>query len=347
MLQQSIFILTMNIQNKIQSLAKLGVFLQNNNNNEIKDVINLANIKNKWFTPKNIEFCFEYWSKNLNCQNLISWINNYQLNESKPKRIGLVLAGNIPLVGLHDIICVLISGNIAQIKTSSKDDVLIPYLIKKLIEIDPSFEDQIEFVETLKDYDAVIATGSNNTARYFEHYFRKVPNIIRKNRTSVAILDGNESAEQLLALGDDIFRYFGQGCRNISKIYLPEDYSVQFFFESIDELGDDVMNHNKYKNNLDYNLSILLLDRAKHFTNNFLILQEHTDLYSPTAIVYYEYYNSGEDLKKKLKQNEGKIQCIVSDNVVIENSIPIGTSQKPQLNQYADMVDSIEFLNNL
>lgn len=336
----------MNIEAKIQSLTKLGDFLQNIDTSEIKDVINLSYVKNKWFTPEYIKYSLDYWAKNLNEQNLISWTKAYNLQNQSIKSVGLVLAGNIPLVGFHDIICVYLSGHKSQIKASSKDDVLIPFIINKLIEFDEDNKAFFEIAENLKNFDAVIATGSNNTARYFENYFKHVPNIIRKNRTSIAILDGNESKDQIFQLGYDLFRYYGQGCRNVSKIYIPESFELEHFFESIEDHGD-IMHHNKYKNNLDYNLSILLLDKVQHLTNNFVILQENDGIHSPTSIVYYERYKSQDELITKIESEKDEIQCICSDNVKIENAVKLGESQSPKLNSYADNIDTLDFLGKL
>lgn len=330
----------------IQSLVKLGEFLQNSNTNEIKDLINVSQIKNKWFTPDNTKLSFENWSKNLNEENLISWSNQYSFNSITSKRIGIITAGNIPMVGFHDIISTLISGNKAVIKLSSKDDMIIPFLLKQLESFNPALADRYEIVENLKDFDAVIATGSNNTSRYFESYFKHVPHIIRKNRTSIALLDGLETKEQLFTLGKDIFQYYGQGCRNVSKLYVPSGYNVQPFFEAIDDHGD-VMLNNKYKNNFDYNYSIYLLNKVDHYTNNFMILENNTSLHSPTSVLFYEEYADVEDLKEKIKMNASGIQCMVSDHIDLPGTLKFGEAQNPSLDTYADNVDTMAFLSQL
>jgi hypothetical protein len=232
----------------------------------------------------------------LNKADLEKWLKKYNIVQAGNKKVGLVLAGNIPLVGFHDVLCVLATGNHALIKVSSQDARLIKYVLNKLVEIDNSYTDKFSFVERLENFDAIIATGSNNTSRYFEYYFGKVPNIIRKNRNSIALLTGNESAEQLSALGHDIFDYYGLGCRNVSKLLVPEGYNFNFFFESIEHFAP-IINHHKYNNNYDYNKSIYLVNRDEHLDNGFLLLKQDTRLTSPLACLYYEIYASATKRK--------------------------------------------------
>jgi len=252
------------------------------------------------------------------------------------------MAGNIPLVGFHDFLSVLITGNKVLAKLSSNDTVLLPFLAKKLIEIEPGFAELIEFTEErLSNFDAVIATGSNNTARYFEYYFGKYPSIIRKNRNSVAILTGNETPEQLDALAEDIFRYFGLGCRNVSKLFLPKDYNFDPFFNAM--YGwKEIINNNKYINNYDYNKAVYLMSNIELLDNEFLLLKEDNGFSSPISVVFYQYYESEDELRKYLSENKEHIQAIVS-----EKDIPFGAAQKPQLWDYADGVDTVSFLLNL
>ena len=255
------------------------------------------------------------------------------------------MAGNIPLVGFHDLLCVLITGNKALVKLSSNDQKLIPLLIDFLIDIEPSLKDKVIFTkEKLDHYDAVIATGSNNTARYFEYYFGKKPNIIRKNRNSVAVLSGKESQEELTALGEDIFRYFGLGCRSVSKIYLPKEYNIDTFFKAMFPYNS-IINHHKYANNYDYNKAVYLMSEFKILDNGFLILKEEESFGSPIASLFYEYYEDVSTLKEKLKDNKENLQCIVSSGFV-EDEISFGNTQKPMLNDYADGIDTIAFLLN-
>jgi hypothetical protein len=253
------------------------------------------------------------------------------------------LAGNIPLVGFHDFLSVLISGNSVLIKTSSKDQFLLPFVAKYIIAIEPKFEDKITFIEgKLENFDTVIATGSNNTARYFDYYFKDKPSIIRKNRNSVAVLNGEETKEQLAALGEDIFRYFGLGCRNVSKLFVPKEYSFVAFFEAIFEY-QDVIHYEKYANNYDYNKAVFLMSNFKLLDNGFLTLKEDSSHASPISSVFYEFYENIDDLQIRLNSESEQIQCIVS-NTSIENSIDFGQTQKPNLWDYADNIDTISFL---
>jgi hypothetical protein len=264
----------------------------------------------------------------------------------KPKTVGLILAGNIPLVGFHDFLSVLISGHNVLVKTSSNDQHLIKFLAKYLIAVNAKIENCITFTDgKLENFDAVIATGSNNTARYFEYYFKDKPSIIRKNRNSIAVLNGNETHDDLVNLGEDIFRYFGLGCRNVSKLFVPEDYNFDAFFKAIYEYKD-VIYYEKYSNNYDYNKAVFLMSNFKLLDNEFLTLKEDTSYSSPISSVFYERYENIEHLKKQLEKDADQIQCIVS-NGVIENSIPFGKTQQPELWDYADNVDTLLFLNKL
>ncbi|MDK2772723.1 MAG: acyl-CoA reductase [Flavobacterium sp.] len=313
--------------------------------NEMIDLISLSQSHNGWFTKDNVCFALQSWSKALTKENLDKWLNSYNFTTVQPKKIGLILAGNIPLVGFHDLLSVLISGHNAIVKLSSNDQHLVKFLVKYLIALDPNFVQKITFIEgKLEGFDAVIATGSNNTSRYFEYYFKDKPNIIRKNRNSVAILTGDESKEELEALGKDIFRYFGLGCRNVSKIFIPKDYNFSLFFESIFKFGE-IIHYEKYANNYDYNKAVFLMSNFKLLDNEFLILKEDESYASPIASLYYEYYDNAASLNDKLKEDAEKIQCIVGKNN--ENFISFGKTQKPELWDYADNVDTIDFLINL
>lgn len=327
------------LNNRIALLDKLGKYISTNDN-EWKAVKDNAWNKNAFFTPENIELAAKNIANNyLNRDLLENWIKNYKTTES-PKTVGVVMAGNIPMVGFHDILCVFMSGHKAMIKISSKDDVLIPHLMDKLIEWNENVRDHIIIAENLKNCDAYIATGSNNTSRYFERYFSKNPNIIRKNRTSVAILDGNETENEIQRLGDDIFRYFGLGCRNISKLYVPMEYDIKLILKEL-ENRKDIIHHSKYKNNYDYYLSIYMLNKVDFYTNGSLILLESKDHFSPISVVNYEYYSDKDNLLESL-QNDDNVQCIVG-----KDNISYGDTQSPQLNDYADGADIMMFLNEL
>ena len=312
---------------------------------QLTDIINSEKQYNGWFTAESVHKAVTSIAKMLNYADLDAWLNSYDLVGKIEKKVGLILAGNIPLVGFHDVLCVLVSGNYALIKSSSQDARLIKHVLQMLVNIEPSFANRYSFVERLTDFDAVIATGSNNTSRYFEYYFGKVPHIIRKNRSSVALLTGDETTEQLYELGHDIFDYFGLGCRNVSKLLVPKGYKFDFLYESI-EAYQPIINHNKYNNNYGYNRSIYLVGSEQHLDNNFLILKENNSLASPLAVLFYEYYDDLE-LAQALLQNESEnIQCIVTAAPIrVHNQIvDFGKSQQPALWDYADGVDTMAFL---
>lgn len=351
------------LQNEIKnSFIDLGLFLnqfeenatsQNNavkhNNlffNRMTTLIEQSQSYNGWFTPDNIYFALQSWSKALTDKNLSEWTKKYNFSNVKPKNIGLVLAGNIPLVGFHDLLSVLITGHNAIVKLSSNDQQLVKLIVDYLIALDERFSTKVNFIEgKLENFDAVIATGSNNTARYFEYYFKDKPNIIRKNRNSVAILTGNETKEDLIALSEDIFRYFGLGCRNVSKIFIPKNYDFKLFFEAIYTKGD-VIHYEKYANNYDYNKAVFLMSKFELLDNEFLLLKEDEGYASPIGTLFYECYDSLNDLQNRLKNDNEKIQCIVSKNLEA-NHIPFGKTQQPELWDYADGVDTLTFLTSL
>jgi hypothetical protein len=327
------------------AFVQLGHILQHPDE-QLSSLISSAKQYNAWFTPQSTAMAINAIAGMLNEPDLEKWINANSDESDKMKAIGLILAGNIPLVGFHDILCVLASGNKALIKLSSQDKQLIPYILDRLTEIEPGFKEQFEFIERLKDFDAVIATGSNNTSRYFEYYFSKVPHIIRKNRNSIAVLNGKESGQELKSLGHDIFDYYGLGCRNVSKFYTPKGYNFNTFFESIEDFKS-VADHHKYNNNYDYNKSIFLVNMDKHLDNGFLLLKEDKRMASPLAVVYYEEYESFLELEKELLENKEGIQCIISSSDLSMNILPFGQSQRPGLWDYADGVDTMEFLRGL
>lgn len=336
----------LNSEKLIIALKKLSSFMANPDTG-FKDLILSASNSNAWFTAAEVERSLNALHLMLNQEDLETWFEGVRISDT-PKKAGLILAGNIPLVGFHDVISVLATGNIALIKLSSADDKLMPALLTELVEIEPLLADRIVYVDRLKDFDAVIATGSNNTSRYFEFYFGKGPNIIRKNRNSVAVITGNESKEELMLLGHDIFDYFGLGCRNVSKLYIPEDYDIKNFFEPI-EPYKDIINHFKYNNNYDYNKSIYLVNLKAHYDNGFLLLTEGEGLSSPLAVLYYDTYTNIEQLETLLKSQAQDIQCVVS-NVPLKLDTAVlhfGQSQTPKLWDYADNVNTVDFLNSL
>lgn len=298
---------------------------------------------NGWFTLENILFACESWSKLLTKEHLTQWTAHYDFSTTK-KKIAVIMAGNLPLVGFHDFLSVLISGHDIIVKQSSNDKHLLPILAKYLIANEPTLQNAITFTDgELKDFDAVIATGSDNTARYFDYYFKKYPSIIRRNRNSVAILTGNETTEQLELLADDIFIYFGLGCRSVSKIYVPKDYNFDLLFNALYKYKD-LINNAKYANNYDYNKAVYLMSLFNILDNGFCMLKEDESFSSPIASIFYEYYTNIDTLKDHLKVNKDKIQCIVGHQI-FEKEIPFGQTQMPQLDDYADGVNTLEFLS--
>ena len=325
---------------------KIGVKNNEEYFDAFADLILLSQSHNGWFTPEQVHHSIASWTEALTEENLNKWLANYTITEESNKNIGIILAGNIPLVGFHDFLSVLITGNNVLVKTSSNDQHLIKFLAKYLISVDSRLQNKITFVEgKLEGFDAIIATGSNNTSRYFEYYFKSKPSIIRKNRNSVAILNGKETPEDLAALGEDIFRYFGLGCRNVSKMFVPKGYEFKAFFEAIYEYKD-VIFYERYANNYDYNKAVFLMSLYKLLDNEFLTLKEDTSYSSPISSVFYEYYENIEDLKTRLEKDAPQIQCVVSNNL-IENSIAFGQTQKPKLWDYADNIDTLDFLLNI
>ncbi|WP_026729224.1 acyl-CoA reductase [Flavobacterium denitrificans] len=327
-----------------ESIKKTDVLYNDIFFDDFENLIHLSQSHNGWYTPEQVYFAINSWAEALTEENITKWISKYNFDANpKEKTVALILAGNIPLVGFHDFLSVLITGNKALIKTSSNDQHLLPFLAKYLIAVDENLKDKITFVEgKLENFDTVIATGSNNTARYFEYYFKDKPSIIRKNRNSVAVLNGKESKEDLEALGEDIFRYFGLGCRNVSKLFVPKDYSFDGFFEAMFKY-QDVIHYEKYANNYDYNKAVFLMSNFKLLDNGFLTIKEDSSYASPISSVFYEFYENIEDLQSRLEADSEQIQCIVS-NDLIKNSIAFGKTQKPQLWDYADNVDTITFL---
>jgi len=346
----------------IDRLSQLGDKLTTPDN-QLLAVIDSEQHYNAWFTPTNTLNAVKAIGSMLNREDLATWLAMEDVKGkiedgsgqsdtssiiphlSSVKSVGLILAGNIPLVGFHDVLCVLTSGHHALIKASTQDARLIKYILNMLVELAPEFEDSFSFVERLANFDAVIATGSNNTSRYFEYYFGKVPNIIRKNRNSVAVLTGKESTEQLFLLGHDIFDFFGLGCRNVSKLFVPKGYNFVPFFEAI-EPHQPIINHHKYNNNYDYNKSIYLVNGDKHLDNGFLLVKEDERMASPLAVLYFEYYDDLDDAQIRLAGLNEQIQCIVSGTELhLGNQVVgFGDSQKPKLWDYADGVDTMAFL---
>ena len=332
-------------QQNINNLVRLGELLSKTE--QFNDIFDKAEQQNSWFTRANVIFAFKSWSEALSENNVQQWLSQYQLPQTtSPKKILIIMAGNLPLVGFHDLLCVLVSGHKAIVKLSSDDGVLLPYLIKQMKAFAPEWAEAVAFTDDkVTEYDAVIATGSDNTARYFEYYFGKKPHIIRKNRHSVAVLTGEETPEELQDLGKDIFLYYGLGCRSVSKLFVPQGYDFDLLFQAIYPYKD-IIEEQKYANNYDYNKAVYLMSLYKLLENGFLLLKEDEHYGSPIATLFYEYYTNKEALKKKLATDREKIQCIVGHNF-IDGEIPFGQTQTPKLWDYADGVNTLTFLLNL
>ena len=342
------------LSKRIELFVSLGKFFKDfidnsadkNLTKRLSDAIKQAKNHNNYFTDHNIINCLKNWSYSLQKEKIKSFLNSYTIEKENPKSVAIIMAGNVPLVGFHDFLCVILSGNKAIIKLSSKDSHLMHFVLNYLCTICIDFKDYYKICqEKLSDYDAVIATGNNLSASKFEEYFNDYPNIIRKSRHSVAILKGDESNDQLQKLSNDIFNYFGLGCRNVSKVYLPKNYDLDLLFRSFIK-WKKVINNNSYANNYDYHRAIYLLNKEVFFDNGFILLKESKKIGSPVGTLFYEYYDKYEDIENSLSKISDKIQCVVS-NENIENFIEFGKTQSPELNDYADGEDTFSFLLKL
>jgi hypothetical protein len=333
----------MNLTQRIAAFTKLGDKINQVQPFELQQIIENVKNQNPWFTEENIKKALQGITKFLVKSSLEKWTSKYELNPGEPKKIGVAMAGNIPLVGFHDFLCILVAGHQAVIKLSSQDSILLKWITDLLVAIDPRFSIFISFQDRLNHVDAMIATGSDNTARYFEYYFRNVPHIIRRNRSSCAVILGEESVEELNTLGIDVFTYFGLGCRNVSKLYVPEGYSLIALLDSWAPYHN-IIHHHKYCNNYDYQKSILLVNRIPFLDTGYVLLTENEALVSPISTVYYETYRDQNDLSQKLKNQKEKLQCIVSAKGWYKESIAFGKAQFPDVWDYADHVDTLHFL---
>lgn len=338
------------LKQRIQAFARVGQFIDDHFRDAVttepqlheglEKVIQAAYVYNGWFTPIFVKHAVQSIGRILTEESLQTFCGN--MPEREAKTVAVICAGNIPMVGFHDIMCVLLSGNKALIKLSSDDNVLLPFFLKLLTHYEPAFESFIFIADgKLASFDAVIATGSNNTATHFQQYFGKYPHIIRKNRTSVAILDGKETTEDIRHLGEDIFLYYGLGCRNVSKLFVPEGYSFNAFFEAILAFGY-VSENKKYSNNYEYHRAIYLLEQHQFLDNNFVMVKESAELHSPVAVIHFSYYKQPEDVAKYIEQHTSEIQCVVG-----KGHIPFGYSQRPVISDFADGVNTLDFLVTL
>lgn len=342
----------MNTENQVLGLTKLSQYIKdflakdqptyNEDDAGFESLLKKSQIENPWFTIENQRFALQQWTDLLTEENINNWLKEYQISKIS-KRVGLIMAGNIPLVGFHDVISVVLSNHVPVIKLSSKDKYMIPFLLKKWNEFSEGSV-PFEFIERLENFDAVIATGSNNTARYLEYYFKNHLHIIRKNRTSIAVLKGDETEEELKLLAEDIFRYFGLGCRNVTRLFIPQDFVIDRLFESFLEF-QEIINHNKYANNYEYNRAIYLLNQDKFWDNNFVMLKEDEKLFSPLSVINFSRYSSLDEVKGFIAENEENIQCIVAKEELGLDSVRPGEAQNPGLDTYADNVDTMKFLS--
>lgn len=336
------------LPDRLHVLARLGNHLLGDDE-LLRAVMQRSYHHNQWFTMANQERAIRGIAEEyLAGEKLQQWVDSYGIAEPEAvKTVGLVMAGNIPLVGFHDWLSVFVAGHRAQIKLSEKDQFLLPYLIKVLSSFDERVEQYVAFVPKLQGFDAVIATGSNNASRYFEAYFGKYPHIIRKNRNAVAVLDGTESREELEKLGEDVFLFFGLGCRNVAKLYVPRGYDFTPLMEALHEFRDLVL-HKKYKNNFDYNYAIYVMNKTAYKANGCIILTENEAIASHIAGLYYEYYGDRQEVERKLRTHAGAIQCVVGHEPIADlPTFPFGQAQRPALNDYADGVDTLDFLRKL
>jgi hypothetical protein len=335
------------LQHRIDLLSKLGDYILSDDMGW-KEAKEKASLENGWFIPEFVELAVKNIAESfLKKEGLSKWIIHYQPDPDnnrdrnpKPATVGIVMAGNIPLVGFHDLLSVFITGHKAVIKPSSKDEVLIKHLVDVLIVSEPEISELIRFSEMLKNCDVYIATGSNNSSRYFEYYFGRYPHLIRRNKTSVAILNGNETRNELEQLADDVHQFFGLGCRNVTKLYTPPGYDfvpLLTAFKKYNYLAD----HHKYKNNYDYNLAIHILNNKFYMTNGSILLIEDVSIFSPISQLNYEYYRNKDSLLSSLYDNQ-EIQCIVG-----RDHVPFGQAQRPTLFDYADKADTMAFLKSL
>jgi hypothetical protein len=336
----------MSIEQRIQAFVQLGEALQEKSSERLHNLYESAEIRNRWFTQAHSRLAVEGIGLFLVENKLRTWLQKYKLPTTVPRKIGVIMAGNIPLVGFHDMMCVLLSGHILYAKPSSDDEVLMKGIVEILVEIEPAFASQVQWTEHLKGAEAYIATGSDNSARYFEYYFRDTPNIIRQNRVSVAVLHGQETAADFAELGKDVFSYFGLGCRNIAKLFVPEGYHFNEMLKAFEAWNSLIMHH-KYANNYEYQRAVLLVNQILHWDNGVILLRETQDLASPTGVLYFETYRNEAELRQVIAKQKDKIQVIASQKGWLSDSIPFGEAQCPQIEDYADGVDTMAFLAGL
>lgn len=335
----------MTLTDRVSSFITLGEALRNMSDDEFKALAQKASAENGWFTERSIQMALQGLQAFLDGPQLKSWAASYP-EVAAAKTVGVAMAGNIPLVGFHDFLSVLVAGHRLRYKPSSKDTVLLDFIRKKLIEVEPRFGELIEPTERLNSVEAIIATGSDNTSRYFEYYFRNIPHIIRKNRVSCAVIEGDEPSSEIEKLGTDIFSYYGLGCRNVASVFVPRDYDLTIFLDALKGF-DYVLDNHKYENNYTYQKSLLMLNQEKFLDNGFMLLRANNRLISPIGVLHYTIYQDLAALKSQINGYRDQLQVVVSANGWFEGSIPFGKAQSPGLNDYADGVDTMKFLTGL
>jgi len=332
---------------KINCLIDLGVKLSEDS--FVDSLAQMAHYHNNWFLPEMVKFQLSHYSTEFLKENKLSaWLQSYNLNGLSKRTVGFILPGNIPAVGFHDILCGIVSGHNLQIKLSSKDDIIIPELLDYLFAIDGDLKQRIKIVDRLDKCDAVIATGSTSSQDYFQKYFGNKPYIARGHRNAIGVIHGDETDEEILELADDVFMYFGLGCRNVSKLFVPKDYDVTRLLMLWEKKYAQFVQHSKYMNNYDYNKTMLLMNRITHLSSAILHLFENPSIHSRISSLHYERYDSISEVVSYLNSEQDNIQCVVSNKVIngVEVTLP-GKGQKPALNDYADHVDTLEFLTQL
>jgi hypothetical protein len=330
----------MNLQARIKGFVTLGQQLSDTNNALLIEAKSAAYQQNAWFLPTFIDQAIEQIREQFLQQTALEeWTAAYPsiADQATHLKVGIVMAGNIPLVGFHDLLSTLIAGHTAVVKRSSKDQVLMDFIIASLIKINPAFEAQILVQEQLKNCDAYIATGGNTAGNYFEYYFGKFPHIIRKNKTSIAILDGTETLAELAALADDCMLYYGMGCRNVTQIWVPEGYDFIPFLNALKKYNY-LQDQHKYKHNYDYQLALLMMRKQLYMDSGGVLMSENPSPFAAISQIHYQQYPLGTSPTF----NMDEIQCVVG-----KNQLPFGSLQKPLLAQYADGVDSLAFLSSL
>lgn len=323
-----------------KSYGEFSKLLKEDEYQNLQELIEREKIYNGWFTPSSVKKSLSAHGEQLLTENIKPWISHYSWS-NQPKKVGIIMAGNIPIVGFHDFLCVLLSGHEPVIKLSSNDQRLLPALLDVLALFLPELYETVKIVPNLKSIDAVIATGSNNSSLYFEKYFGHLPHIIRKNRTSVAVLTGEETDEELSELGKDIFQYFGLGCRNVSKLLLTKDFNLDRFFEGIYPF-QDIINHHKYGNNYDYYKAIYLMNQMPILENGFLLTIENEDLFAPISVVYIQRFETIQAIEQYIAHEKNNLQVVIGRNYT-----PFGKAQQPKLQDYADGIDTMHFLNQI